>query len=145
MRTVSFTLTLLFLAAFPGLADDRTDQDAIRKTLSNYVLSGDLRDAELAGKALHPRAVQFFHTGEGVRAVDRDQYQALLTKGEIGGQNRQFEVPNLELYRNTALARLVITSDTMIFSNYVTLMKEGGAWKIVSVTIPLSPNTAAKH
>lgn len=122
--------------------EENPSKDKIKSVLKDYVESADQRDLKLADKSMHKSFTQYLDfMGSGIGRSDRELYKQMLSSKKIGGEKRSFKIETIDIVDQIAFAKLVITSPTLIFYDYVTLMKDKNTdWSIVSITLTVCPN-----
>ena len=65
---------------------------------------------------------------------NENEYIELVKKGRMGGWQRDFNVASLDANDQTAMAKVEITDSKLKQTEYLTLVKVDGAWKIVNRT-----------
>jgi hypothetical protein len=132
-RVISFTL-LLILASTP-LSRASDDKAAIRAAVADYIEGYYLSDAVRMERSLHPHFLK--HTISGSRAetsiVDKsgiDMVQEVRSKKEVTPvADRKEDITIFDIAGDVASAKLVASH----WTNYMTLLKQDGQWKILSV------------
>lgn len=134
------TLLALLPSIFTGGSNDE-EKKAIRNVIADYVKSGDHRSGELADKSMHSSFTQYLDfMGKGIGVSGRELYKQMLADKKIGGEKRSFSVEMLDIESNIAFAKVKIVSKTLVFYDYITLMKEKEKpWQIVSLTLTVKP------
>ena len=132
-------LTLLLLNLSAATPQQRTsDEAAIRVAVSNYIEGYYTGDAARMEKSLHPHYLK--HTisdSDGtLRMTETTGLQILQDVRSAGPVNlpaseRKEQITVLDLAGDIASAKLV----TAYWTDYVTLAKWNGEWKIVSVVL----------
>ena len=128
-------LTILLLAplAYPARASD--DKAAIRATIADYIEGYYLSDVARMERSLHPHFLK--HTiskssGE-LNIADKsgmEMVQEVRNKKEpTPVSDRKEEITIFDIAGDVASAKLVATH----WTNYMTLLKQDGEWKILSV------------
>ena len=132
-RAISLILLLFLASAQPGRASD--DKAAIRATIANYIEGYYLSDAARMERSLHPHYLK--HTISGSRGelniADKsgmEMVQEVRNKREVTPvSDRKEEITIFDIAGDVASAKLVATH----WINYMTLLKQDGEWKILSV------------
>jgi hypothetical protein len=120
-------------AAQPARATD--DKTAIRATIADYIEGYYLSDAARMERSLHPHFLK--HTISGSRGelniadkIGMEMVQEVRNKKEVTPvSDRKEDITIFDIAGDVASAKLVAAH----WTNYMTLLKQDGEWKILSV------------
>ena len=132
-RAISLILLLFLASAQPGWASD--DKAAIRATIANYIEGYYLSDATRMERSLHPHYLKHTISGSSGELSIADNsgmemVQEVRNKKEVTPvSDRKEDITIFDIAGDVASAKLVATH----WTNYITLLKQDGAWKILSV------------
>ena len=145
--TKSVVLTILFLAAINISAQTdtpktagKTEREAVKVPLENYI------KAQATGNGDYIR--QAFHKDGRIMAF-RDGKMTNLSVEEFAGRfngkaaddeakrKRSFEI--VEIVGNAAIARVILDYPTVKFTDFMSLLKVDGEWKIVNKSFYAEP------
>jgi hypothetical protein len=125
--------SFLFCASWV-LAQQNSDEAAVRETLMNYLDGGTYGDTVKLNKAFHASASMKYidnKTGEYKDVPIADFLNRL--KANAGKKNdRKTEIVYVTITGTAAQARLKIEGATYFFHDYMNLLKINSEWKIVS-------------
>ena len=137
MNRLALSLTLLLFFNLPTYAQDENafnkDADAVRATVTNYIEGYYTGDAQRMKQTLHPHYLKHMihgtmpmreKTGAQMVAEIRENGRADLTAAQ-----KTEHVAVLDIAGDIASAKLV----TPGWTDYMTLSKVDGDWKILSV------------
>jgi hypothetical protein len=138
MRNASLLLVLLLsvggvVIAQPVRAAD--DKDGIRATVTDYIDGYYLSDAARMERSLHPHYLKHTISGSNgsLTIIDKsgmEMVQEVRNKKEVTpASQRKKEISILVVDGDVASVKLVATA----WTNYITLLKQNGEWKILSV------------
>ena len=122
-------LTVLLLStAYAASQNNPADVDAVKQVIQDYVKGTDSRNVDALQKILYPTGNYFSYNTITNKAseMSNDQFLESVKKGQTGGWERQLNISSVDVNDNTAMAKIEITDA------YLTLVKEGGVWKIMS-------------
>ena len=128
----------VFLRA--GLSDNKPSQEypAINRTINYYFHGVEMYDVEALKKAYHPDANLSFIDKEtgALEQFNATQYFAMIAEAPHVVQERSLHVKSIDITGNAALAKPEIIYDRrgQRISDYLSLLKVDGAWKIVNRT-----------
>jgi putative lumazine-binding protein len=133
LRALLAILLLTAATAQPARAAD--DNAAIRATIADYIEGYYLSDAVRMERSLHPHFLK--HTISGSQAdmniADKsgmEMVQEVRNKKEVTPvAERKEDITIFDITGDVASAKLIASH----WTNYVTLLKQNGQWKILSV------------
>jgi len=132
-RAISLILLLFLASAQPGRASD--DKAAIRATIANYIEGYYLSDAARMERSLHPHYLKHTISGSSgeLNTADKsgmEMVQEVRNKKEVTPvSDRKEDITIFDIAGDVASAKLVAAH----WTNYMTLLKQDGEWKILSV------------
>jgi len=138
MRATSLLviLSVSFLSAVtahPNHASD--DEVAVRATVTDYIEGYYLSDAGRMERSLHPHYLKHTVSGSNgdLTIIDKsgvEMLQEVRNKKEVTPvSQRKKEITIFAIEGDVASVKLVATA----WTNYITLLKQNGEWKILSV------------
>lgn len=121
------------LSAFVSVdvARDAADREAVEKPLKMY-FSGD---PEQLKQAFHPGATMFFARNDSLIAVPIPDYIARVAESRAKGgppPQRTERIAQVDITGSSAVARLELVYPQQKITDYMSLVKYGGEWKIVN-------------
>ena len=129
---MKITILLLLMSACGaiGLRAQATDLQLIEQTVNHYLEGGTEGDWERFQKAFHPEATMTF-VRDAYTSVNALEFfeEGVKTRGK---QERQTRVVAISVTGNAASAQLEIIYPKHMFTDYMSLLKIDGEWKIVS-------------
>ena len=132
-RAISLILLLFLASAQPGRASG--EKAAIRATIANYIEGYYLSDAARMERSLHPHYLKHTISGSSgeLNIADKsgmEMVQEVRNKKEVTPvSDRKEEITIFDIAGDVASAKLVASH----WTNYMMLLKQDGAWKILSV------------
>src|SRR5215469_4515910 len=136
MKPHAITLTILLLSSLlvPGNARNRNeDSSAVQATVVNYIEAYYAGDASRMAATLHPQYLK--HVIDGDRPIREksgaDMVEAVRSQGaaDLPTAEKTEKVSVMDIAGDIASAKLV----TPGWTDYLTLAKSNGHWKILSV------------
>lgn len=132
-----FSLGLLLLSIAPINAQDTTtskdDVSAVRATVTDYIEGYFTGDAHRMGRSLHSHYLKhMIHGNIPMREKTGEQMVSEIKKnGPVGlpASQKNEQITVLDIAGDIASAKLVTTG----WTDYMTLSKVNGEWKILSV------------
>lgn len=113
--------------------------NAIRQVIENYVQGADHQNADQLDDAFHDHFRVVVMTGEGVRNLDKQTYLDFIRQEKIGGVDRSLNIEWITSKNTTARAEITLKSDTAIFHDDLSFIKEGADWRIVNNVTQVAP------
>jgi hypothetical protein len=112
------------------------DEDAIRKVVGYYFEGGTAGDSTMVGKAFHKVAMMFFvRDTQFVQMPIFSEYLARVAAPRPAGaapdQTRK-EIISIDIAGSAAVAKLRLTTPTAVLTDFMSLLKINGEWKIVN-------------
>lgn len=131
MKVLSFFLLMNLLICHVSGQTDAQNYEAVAQTLNYYLEGGTNNDFQTLKKAFHPSA-----TMVSLRDGAPQQVNALdfFEKGIKPGppQERMTKIVSIAITGDAAFAQLTIEYPTFTFTDYMSLLRIEGAWKIVN-------------
>ena len=136
------SLLMVFLISISCFANEPAQKDEIEKTINNYVTSTDSRDVNSLEKTLYSdaRLVTVNKITNKTSAQTSAQLVELVKTGRAGGWKRNLEVSSVDGNDNVATAKVSISDASVKQTGYMSLVKDGDGWKIVSGVFTLESN-----
>jgi hypothetical protein len=126
------TAAIVALSAFVSVnaAREAADREAVEKPLKMY-LSGE--PAQLK-QAFHPGATMFFARNDSLIAVPIPEYIARVEESRAKGPppKRVERLAQVDISGTSAVARLELEYPNQKLTDYMSLVKYGGEWRIVN-------------
>ena len=120
------------LSAFVSVnaAREAADREAVEKPLKAY-LSGDPQQLK---QAFHPGATMFFARNDSLIAVPIPEYIARVEESRAKGPppKRVERIAQVDISGTSAVARLELEYPNQKLTDYMSLVKYGGEWRIVN-------------
>lgn len=113
------------------MTDD--DKKTVAVPLENYIKAHATGDGELIRKAFHAEAKVMFFSNEKFNQWSAEEFAARFTgkpAADEAKRKRSFEI--LDVAGNAAIAKVVLDYPTVKFTDYMTLLKIDGEWKIIN-------------
>ena len=133
--SIAVALTALPFGVQQVLATRPNDTEAVKATVTDYIEGYYSGDAARMERALHPDYLK--HTITAAGSVSQWTGLKVLARTRSGegkrlpASDRTSQVTVLDVAQGIAVAKLV----TPGWTDYLTLTKSSGAWKIISVTL----------
>lgn len=133
LRGLVGTLVLLSALAGPLAAEDGADEGLIRQTVETYLHGLKFNDVESFKKAFYPEAKLFFVKKDGTlgQLTQEQWYKGFAASA---GKEEQGTLEIVALDRTGTAASVKVFEDypTSTYTDYISLLKFDGQWKIVN-------------
>jgi hypothetical protein len=137
MRRSIFAFAALLLVASPMIfalrPPDKIDEAAVRETVQQYLHGLKFNDIESLKKAFYPDAKLFFvkKNGELGQLTQEQWYEGF--KGSAGKEEQgELQIAALDVTGTVASVKVEEDYPTSHYTDYVSLLKLNGEWKIVN-------------
>jgi Putative lumazine-binding len=137
MRRGILTVVALLVVASPMILaakpTDSTDEAAIRETVQQYLHGLKFNDVESLKKAFYPEAKLFFvkKNGELGQLTQVQWYEGF--KSSAGKEEQgELQIAALDVTGTVASVKVEEDYPTSHYTDYVSLLKLNGEWKIVN-------------
>jgi hypothetical protein len=144
MRTRNLFLTLLSLVllSFSAVAQ-HPDAEAVRVPLENYLKGHATGDGEYFKKAFHTEGnLIWIRDGKYTTRSFAEYIAGATGKPPADEAQRKRRIGTVEVVGNAAIATIILDYPSVKFTDYMTLLKISGEWKIVNKTFFAEPKPA---
>jgi hypothetical protein len=116
------------------------EEAAARAPLEDYFKGQATGDGEFIKKAFHPDAkIIFIREGKLVQ-LTRDEFASRFTgKPAPDEAQRKRTIESVDIAGNAGIARIVLDYPAVRFTDYMSLIKVDGEWKIINKTFYAEP------
>ncbi|MCD9186581.1 MAG: nuclear transport factor 2 family protein [Pyrinomonadaceae bacterium] len=136
MKILSILFILIgFVAAVPAqkTAADKPEKELAKVPLENYLQAQATGNPEFIRKAFHADArIMAFRDGKLLNLSVEEFAGRFNGKASADEANRKRTIESLEISGNAAIAKIVLDYPTVKFTDYMSLLKIDGEWKIVN-------------
>lgn len=133
MKYLSIIFALFTLFAVSGFA--QTDEKAaVRIPLENYIKAHATGDPEYARKAFHTEGnMIWIRDGKySMESLESFIKRAFTGKPAADEKDRKRTIEAIDVVGNAAVAKVILDYPTVKFTDYFTLLKIEGEWKIIN-------------
>jgi hypothetical protein len=142
-------LALLFLMAFGALGvqafntqAQNSEEAAVRVPLENYFKAHATGQGDYIRKAFHTDAKLFWIRDGKYTQLTSEEFAARFNgKAADDEAQRKRTIESLSITGNAATAKLVLDYPTVKFTDYMSLLKIEGEWKIVNKIFYAEPKS----
>lgn len=125
-------LILVLIFAVGGLAQ-HPDGEAVKIPLENYLKGHATGDGEYFKKAFHTEGVMMFmRDGKYTTRTFAEYIAGATGKPPADESKRKRWIESVHVVGNAAMAVIILDYPTVKFTDYMSLLKINGEWKIVN-------------
>jgi hypothetical protein len=134
MRTSRIFVALAFLAVCPLIASAQSDQtEAVKVPLNAYIQGHATGDGEHFKKAFHTEGnMVYVREGKFMSRTFAEYIAGASGKPAADEAQRKRTIESIDVAGTAASAKIILDYPTVRFVDYMTLLKIGDEWKIVS-------------
>jgi len=126
-----FTFVLLGLTAAVSAQTD--EKAAVRVPLENYIKGHETGDGEYMKKAFHTEGNMIFvRDGKYMTRSFAEYIRGFTGKPAADEKDRKRSIEAIDVVGNAAVAKVILDYPTVKFTDYFTLLKIDGEWKIIN-------------
>lgn len=138
-------LFLSFIFTVSSLAMSKLsekDLASVKKAVQEFVNNTDTRNVKGLEKNLCEKSTFININGvtNKIAEFTYEEYLTAIRDRKVGGWERELEFLNIDAHGNTAVAKIQCKDSKMTQTGFVTLMKEGEDWKIISGAFYMDAN-----
>ena len=119
------------------------EEAAVRQPLENYIRGHATGQGEYFRKAFHPDAKLFaIRDGKYWQLTSEEYIARAAGKPAADEAQRKRTIESIDITGNAAVAKIVLDYPQVKFTDYMSLLKIDGEWKIVNKTFYTEPKRA---
>jgi len=125
---------------------DEKEKAAARIPLENYLKGHETGNAEFMKKAFYPEGKLIFVRDGKYTTRTFDEYIGGMKDGKPAADEAQRKrwIESLEISGNAGVGKIILDYPSVKFTDYMTLLKIDGEWKIVNKSFFAEPKQAPK-
>jgi hypothetical protein len=130
-------------ATTPALAQDASsEEDAVRAALQHYLLGHATGDGAHHAMVFHPVSNLFWIRGDTLNTRTSADYIAGAPGSPAADEDRRRrEITMVDVTGDAAVAKIVLDYPDAILTDYMSLLKIDGEWKIVNKIFTVEPKS----
>ena len=141
-RTVFLSMFVLTMFASASVAQT-DDKAAVRATLENYLKAHATGDGEYHKKAFHTEGqLIFIRDGKYTTRSFPEYIAGSSGKPAADEANRKRWIESIDVTGNAAIGKIILDYPNARLTDYMSLLKINGEWKIVNKIFTSEPKTA---
>lgn len=138
MKNIKQILILLLLSAMiTGVtkAGDLSDEEGIKRAIGYYFQAHATGNGDYLREAFHPVAMLFFVRDNELAQFTLEEYIALFDgNAPADEEGRVRTIDHIEISGNAAVATITLDYPNAYYTDYMSMLKIDGVWKIVNKT-----------
>lgn len=136
---LAVTLTAAAIVWWPTRAQDK-DEAGVRQAIESYFQGHATGNGEHHKKAFHPEAKLFWiRDGQFTQRTSAEYIAGSSGKPAPDEALRKRSITMIDITGNAAVAKVVLDYPQARFTDYMSLLKIEGEWKIVNKTFVVEP------
>lgn len=134
----------VFFASFVGQSEAQTaEKEAVKVPLNNYLQAHSTGNGDLIRKAFHTDAKLFWYRDGKLMTRTAEEFAAGFNgKPAADEAQRKRNIEAIDITGNAAVAKIVLDYPATKFTDYMSLLKIDGEWKIINKTFYAEPKAA---
>lgn len=140
-RASAAVLAVLFITCAPASAQD-SEEAAVREAIQHYFQGHATGQGEHFRKAFHPDAKLFFiRDGKLTQWTSEEYISRAGGKPAPDEAQRKRRIDSIDITGNAAVVKLTLDYPNVVFTDYMSMLKIDGQWKIVNKTFHAKPRS----
>ncbi|MBK6722918.1 MAG: nuclear transport factor 2 family protein [Acidobacteria bacterium] len=145
MKKFCLSVAFVVLALAGTSLAQTSDKDAVMVPLENYLKGHATGDGEYFKKAFHTEGnLIWIRDGKYTTRSFAEYIAGASGKPPADEAQRKRRIGTVEVVGNAAVATIILDYPTVKFTDYMTLLKINGEWKIVNKTFFAEPKPAVE-
>ena len=130
---VCIFLTAMALAAFGKAADSHPEEAAVRETVQHYLHGLKFNDVESLKRAFYPEAkLLWIKRDKQLGQLTQEQWYKGFTASAGQEEKGELKITSVDITGNAASVKVEEFYETSKYTDYLSLLKLEGGWKIVN-------------
>ena len=132
MKHLAIFVALITLFSV-GASAQTDEKAAVRVPVENYIQGQETGDGEYIKKAFHTEGNMIFvRDGKYMTRSFAEYIKGFTGKPAADEKDRKRSIESIDVVGNAAVAKVILDYPTVKFTDYFTLLKIDGEWKIVN-------------
>jgi len=139
MKHLAIFVALITLFAV-GASAQTDEKAAVRVPLENYIKGQATGDGDYIKKAFYTEGnLIFVRNGKYTTRTFAEFIKGFSGKPEADEKDRKRWIESIDVVGNAAVAKVILDYPTVKFTDYFTLLKIDGEWKIINKSFHAEP------
>jgi hypothetical protein len=118
------------------------EKEAVKVPLNNYLQAHATGKAEFVRKAFHPDAKLFWYRDGKMMTRTAEEFASGFSGAPAPDEaQRKRNIDTIDISGNAAIAKITLDYPSVTFTDYMSLLKIDGEWKIVNKTFYAEPKS----
>ncbi|MGH7587755.1 MAG: nuclear transport factor 2 family protein [Gemmatimonadota bacterium] len=145
-RSILSVILFMAFAASPALAQADSEEAAVRAALEHYLLGHATGDGAHHAMVFHDVAnLYWIRDGELATRTSADYIAGAPGEPAEDEAQRRREITMVDVTGDAAVARIVLDYPDAVLTDYMSLLKIDGEWKIVNKIFTREPKAAVQR
>ncbi len=145
MKKVFISVAFLILVLAGDSFSQTSDKDAVMIPLENYLKGHATGDGEYFKKAFHTEGnLIWIRDGKYTTRSFAEYIAGASGKPPADEAQRKRRIGTVDIVGNAAIATIILDYPTVRFTDYMSLLKINGEWKIVNKTFFAEPKPSVE-
>ena len=120
------------IVAFSTSRQSNSEEAAVRETVQHYLNSLKHNDVESLKRAFYPEAKLFFVKKDQLGQLTQDQWYKGFAASAGQEEKGDLQITAVDITGNAASVKVVEVYEKTKYTDYLSLLKFAGGWKIVN-------------
>jgi hypothetical protein len=125
-------LAALTLIAFGRATKGDSEEQAVRETVQHYLNGLKRNDVESLKRAFYPEAKLFFVKRDQLGQLTQDEWYKGFASSAGQEEKGDLQITAVDITGNAASVKVVEVYEKSKYTDYLSLLKFAGGWKIVN-------------
>ncbi len=136
---ISLSLFIFFFSITEVQAQE-AEKEQVRESVQYYFQAHATGNGEYLREAFHPVANLYFVRDDELAQFTLEEYIALFDGSPQDDEDQRIRsIDNIEISGNAAIATITLDYPNGVYTDYMSMLKIDGQWKIVNKTFYLDP------
>ena len=133
MKKALFLVAFVLFGSIAAVSAQTDEKSSVRVPLENYIKGHETGDGEYIKKAFHTEGNMIFvRDGKYMTRSFAEYIRGFTGKPAADEKDRKRSIEAIDVVGNAAVAKVILDYPTVKFTDYFTLLKIDGEWKIIN-------------
>ncbi len=135
-----WTCLTVFIVSCSAQMEPNAEKELVREAIDYYFLAHATGNGEYLREAFHPVAHLFFVRDNQLAQFTLEEYIALFDGNPPDDEDqRSRSIDDINISGNAAIATITLDYPVGVYTDYMSMLKMDGQWKIVNKTFYMDP------